>query len=137
MGRWWALAGLPLALAWCSTDPKRASTTADRTTTDADSGVPRRTAEQDSLLLARARAAARAYCGMHDYGDPAALDGSPVLGPIALTRDGRTLTVFRWLGSGRGQDFVQVELDVKTGDLTVSGAQGDRSFPTWIVRGPS
>ena len=82
-------------------------------------------------LLSRARAAARAYCRMHHYGDQDRLDGAPVLGPLTITRDGRTVNVYRWLGSGRGSDYVQVEVDSETGDITVSGAHGDEGLPTW------
>jgi hypothetical protein len=85
----------------------------------------------DDALLSRARAAAYAYCRMHDYGDRAALEDAPVLGPLNITRDGRTLSVYRWLGHGRGADFVQVEIDSENGDITVLGAHGDQGLPSW------
>jgi hypothetical protein len=87
-----------------------------------------------SERLRSARAAARAYCLMHGYGDQGALERDPVLGPVTLTRDGRTVTAYRWLGSGRGADYVQVEIDLENGEITVSGARGDHGFPSWQAK---
>jgi hypothetical protein len=84
--------------------------------------------------LARARAAARSYSEMHGFGDVSALAGPPVLGPVRLSREGRQVVAFRWFGAGRGQDYVQVEFDAETGDVTVSGARGHDAFPVWRPR---
>jgi len=44
------------------------------------------------------------------------------MGPLSLKRDGRDVTVFRWLGHGRGADYVQVEVDDRDGSIVVSGS---------------
>ena len=81
--------------------------------------------------LAVARSAARTYGELHGLSHLDEVDGPPVLGPVRLERDGRPVVAFRWLGSGRGGDYVQVELDVETGRTVVYGARGDEALPEW------
>jgi hypothetical protein len=79
--------------------------------------------------LAIFRSAARRYGRKHGFAGTAAIDGPPVLGPVRLMRDGRPIVAYRWLGSGRGQDYIQVEMDDETGAIVVHGARGDDALP--------
>jgi len=85
--------------------------------------------------LRAARSAARTYCQMHALPDARSIDGPPVLGPVAITRDGRPMVAYRWLGAGRGEDYVQVELDTETGDIVVHGARGHDQLSEWRATG--
>jgi len=88
-------------------------------------------AEHDGLVD-RARAAAARFCLEFDF--PAEQlreleSAPPVLGPVAIERDGRAVLAYRWLGSGRGSDYVQAELDQETGEVVaVHGARGDTAY---------
>jgi len=84
--------------------------------------------------LELARAAARSYCEEHQLGDAAGLDDPPLLGPVTIERDGRSVVAFRWLGAGRGEDYVQAEVHLDSGQVTVSGAKGHDTLPTWTQR---
>lgn len=84
--------------------------------------------------LGRARAAAAVFCLEFDY--PGAklreLEAAPPrLGPVTIERDGRAVTAYRWLGSGRGSDYVQAEVDDETGHIVVHGARGDAQYGPW------
>ena len=76
--------------------------------------------------LSRARSAAIAFCRDAGFA-PEQLTAiemePPLLGPVDFERDGRTYTAYRWLGGGRGGDYVQVEVDAENG-VTVRGAHG-------------
>lgn len=86
----------------------------------------------ESEQQATARSAARAYLQMHDYGqDTRGLDGPPLLGPVVVTRDRQSLVAYRWLGAGRGENYVQVEIDTESGATTVHGSAGHEAFPAW------
>lgn len=78
-----------------------------------------------------ARIAARGYLDRFDFppGTLAEVDGPPILGPVVFDRDGRTITAYRWLGGGRGQTYVQV--DMAADAIKVSGARGDAELPPW------
>jgi hypothetical protein len=52
------------------------------------------------------------------------IDEPPLLGPLTIERDGRAATVFRWLGHGRGADYVQAEVDDVDGSIVVHGGFG-------------
>ena len=66
--------------------------------------------------LSRARSAAIAFCRDAGFA-PEQLTAiemePPLLGPVDFERDGRTYTAYRWLGGGRGGDYVQVEVDAE------------------------
>lgn len=68
---------------------------------------------------------------MHRLPGARSIAGPPVVGPVAITRDGRPMVAYRWLGAGRGEDYVQVELDGETGDIVVHGARGDDQLSEW------
>lgn len=81
--------------------------------------------------LGTARAAAQEYARRHGLLDPdGVLDDRPLLGPATISGDGDGAVVaYRWLGSGRGSDYVQVEVDRASGTLTVHGARGHDALP--------
>jgi len=89
------------------------------------------TTDDQGRQLTEANAAAREYCEMHHYCDLDALARPPVLGPVMGVRDGRRVTSYRWLGAGRGEDYVQVDIDAENGDISVSGARRHDAFPVW------
>jgi hypothetical protein len=41
------------------------------------------------------------------------------------------MVAYRWLGAGRGEDYVQVDLDGETGDIVVHGARGHDQLSEW------
>ena len=76
-------------------------------------------------MLSRARSAAIAFCrdaGFAPEQLTAIENEAPLLGPVDFERDQRTFTAYRWLGGGRGSDYVQVEIDAE--GVTVRGAHG-------------
>ena len=77
---------------------------------------------------------AKAYCLKFDFPAEkiAELDKAPLIGPISLKRDNRELTVYRWLGGGRGDYIVQVEVDQKDSQVTVFGGYAHRDFGEWV-----
>jgi hypothetical protein len=87
----------------------------------------------DDRTVDAVRAAAAAFCREFDLA-PEKVDeilrNPPLLGPVTVERDGRTVTAYRWLGSGRGSDYVQVEVDA-TGRIEVFGARGDSELGPW------
>jgi hypothetical protein len=75
-------------------------------------------------VLSRARSAALAFCRDGGFAPEqlAAIENEPpLLGPVDFERDGRIFTAYRWLGGGRGSDYVQVEVDAG-GAVVVRGA---------------
>ena len=85
------------------------------------------------MRLKQAREAARAFCRHFDYpqGDIDKLAGPPIQAPLVIEREGASVRVYRWLGHGRGATYVQVEISVPSGDVTVHGAIGDRGLGPW------
>jgi len=83
--------------------------------------------------LERARTAARRFCLHFQFPQEHInrLDGDPIQKPLIIERNGSQIEVFRWLGHGRGESYVQVELDIKTNEITVYGAFKDREFGPW------
>jgi hypothetical protein len=76
-------------------------------------------------MLSRARSAALAFCrdaGFTPEQLAAIEERPPLLGPVEFERDGRTVTAYRWIGGGRGGDYVQVEIDPGRGETVVRGA---------------
>jgi hypothetical protein len=76
-------------------------------------------------MLTRARSAAVAFCrdaGFAPEQLAAIEEQAPLLGPVEFERDQRTFTAYRWLGGGRGGDYVQVEIDAASGRIVVRGA---------------
>jgi hypothetical protein len=80
-----------------------------------------------------ARAAARTFLATHDLPAElvAQLDDPPLLGPVTITVDGLDATAYRWLGSGRGETYVQVAVGPDA--ITVHGARGDSQLPTMTL----
>lgn len=85
-----------------------------------------------------ARQVARAY--WIDLGLPGVdrIDAPPVLGPVDLPGGpgARSQVAFRFIGPGRGGDYVQVELDSHAGTAVVHGAAEGRQQPTRTVSLP-
>lgn len=83
-----------------------------------------------------ARRAARAFC--EKFGFPsdkiAELDSEPLLGPLLLEHDGKRVIVVRWLGGGRGDYIVQVELYMDSKRVLVNGGYGHKEFGPWVYR---
>jgi len=88
---------------------------------------------EDVLILARQ--AARAFAEQFGYSveQIRAVAGAPVLGPVADEREGRAVTVYRWIGGGRGGAYIQVEV----GELRtmVFGAHADDLIGPWEYQG--
>ncbi len=86
--------------------------------------------------LEAARSAARIFLASHDLptGLLAKLDDPPLLGPVTITVDGLDATAYRWLGSGRGETYVQVAVGPDA--ITVHGAHDDRQLPTMTLPAP-
>ena len=59
------------------------------------------------------------------------LKGNPVQEPSVIDRDGVAVEVFRWLGHGRGDAYVQVEMSKNNDDVTVYGGFEHREFGPW------
>ena len=82
-----------------------------------------------------ARQVARAY--WVDLGLPGVdrIEAPPVLGPVDLPGEpgARGQVAFRFIGPGRGGDYVQVELDPDAGTAEVHGAAEGRQQPTRTV----
>ncbi len=117
----------PASLSAPSHDGAAPSTTAgasDAASSDATSPIRN---------LDRARAAAIAFARRFEF-TATEIDrlAGPSLGePIVLERDSDTVEVFRWLGNGRGQPIVQVEISRTTGEVTVYGGYEHREFGPW------
>jgi hypothetical protein len=94
---------------------------------------PRSGDKANAARLKRAADAARAFCRHFEY-PPADIDqisGRPIQPPLTIERDGVSIEVYRWLGHGRGASYVQVELSLESGEVTVHGAIGDRGLGPW------
>lgn len=87
--------------------------------------------------LELARAAARAFCTEFQF--PAevipALNEPPLMELVTLDRDGRDVRVYRWLGGGRGDMIVQVEIDQDSGEILVYGGYAHQEFGPWRFDG--
>ena len=87
----------------------------------------------EQTRLESARVAARAFC--RHFAFPKSyvdrVEEDPIQKPLVIERKGTPVEVFRWLGHGRGEAYVQVELGVKTNEVTVYGALRDREFGPW------
>lgn len=90
-------------------------------------------AEQDLSHLERARVAAMSFCHRFGFSDGYLdqLNGSPIQEPLVIDRDGISVEVFRWLGHGRGEAYVQVELKKENDEVTVYGGFDHREFGPW------
>lgn len=79
------------------------------------------TVNESPQQLELARSAARAYAA--EVGLPGEQTGqlvsAPVLGPVDIGEPDAAVVVYRWLGGGRGGPFLQVEVDVASGRVTV------------------
>jgi hypothetical protein len=83
--------------------------------------------------VARARVAAEQFGRQFGFSEPQleALQGPPIQPPLVIERDGRRVEVYRWLGHGRGQSSIQVEIDLGNDAVTVYGSLGDRGLGPW------
>jgi hypothetical protein len=79
-----------------------------------------------------ARSAARAYWTDQGLPGPERIDDPPVLGPVTLpaAEGSGERVAFRFIGPGRGSDYVQVEVDLAARTATVHGALGGDQLPT-------
>ncbi len=82
-----------------------------------------------------ARSAAKAFCAKFDFPSDklSELDGAPLLGPVSLQREGHDVVSYRWLGGGRGDYIVQVEV-YESGRIVVYGGYGHGEFGPWVYR---
>ena len=82
-----------------------------------------------------ARRAALAFAERFGYSAEQirAVAGAPVLGPVADERQGRAVTVYRWIGGGRGSAYIQVEVGEQR--TMVFGAHADDLIGPWEYRG--
>jgi hypothetical protein len=87
--------------------------------------------QQEELLLACS--AAKAFCDKFNFpaGKRDQLDGPPLFDPMSLERDGRPVVVYRWLGGGRGDCYVQVEVYQDNNQVNVYGGYSHREFGPW------
>ena len=83
--------------------------------------------------LQRARTVAKQFCDQFQYSERQVkeLSDPPRLGPITIDRNGQSFEVYRWLGHGRGQPCVQVEIEVAGPAITVYGGLADKEFGPW------
>ena len=89
----------------------------------------------DGDEVALARQAARAFCRRFDFPAEkiAELNGEPLF-KSSLERDGHRVTAMRWLGSGRGDYVVQVELYTDSKRIVVYGGYAHRMFDPLVYR---
>jgi hypothetical protein len=80
------------------------------------------------------RSLAKACCLKFGFPEEkiAQLNDAPLLGPISLKRGNREVTVYQWLGNGRGDYIVQTEVDQNDGRVTVFCGYAHRDFGAWI-----
>lgn len=80
--------------------------------------------------LRRARAAAQTFAREKAFSPEriAKLAEAPLGEPVTIKRDGRDVTTFRWLGHGRGDDYVQAEVAASDGSVVVYGGFAHREF---------
>ncbi|TDN90935.1 hypothetical protein [Microbacterium sp. BK668] len=77
-----------------------------------------------------ARAAARAYWRSFDLPGLERIAEDPILGPVVITDDeGTEFIAYRWIGSGRGGDYVQAEVDLPGGRARVHGSRRGDPLP--------
>jgi hypothetical protein len=79
------------------------------------------TVNESPGLLELARSAARAYAAEVRLPAEQAgqLAGAPILGPVDIGEPDAPIVVYRWLGGGRGGPFLQAEVQVALGRVTV------------------
>lgn len=82
-----------------------------------------------------ARRAAHAYWAGLELPAPERIDAPPVLGPVTLPGEqgADERVAYRFIGPGRGGDYVQVELDLAAMTATVHGAVAGGQQPTQII----
>lgn len=87
--------------------------------------------QQDEVALARS--AAKAFCTTFNFpaDQMSHLDGPPLIGPVALEREGRPTMAYRWLGGGRGSYYVQVEVYQDNHKIVVYGGYSHQEFGPW------
>jgi len=87
----------------------------------------------DTSRLESARKAALKFCKKFNFEkkDLDELQGPPLDGPVMFERMGDPVVVYRWLGSGRGGRYVQPEIDIKSGKITVYGGYSHYEFGPW------
>jgi hypothetical protein len=90
----------------------------------------------DTERIALARQAARAFCEKFDFPAEkvAELNGEPLGGPISIERDGHRVISLRWLGGGRGDYYVQVELYTESKRIVVYGDYNHGEYGPWVYR---
>jgi hypothetical protein len=87
---------------------------------------------EDELALARAAAYIFADSAGLSDDQVRALADPPLCGPVAIDRDDRALTAYRWLGSGRGGPYLQVEIDHAARTVTVHAGDHHEERPPGI-----
>ncbi len=107
-----------------------AQTTAPNVPAAAGPSRPAGEALPAGSAIERAREAARLFCRRYGFspGQLREVDGPPLLGPLSMEREGRRVTVYRWLGNGRGAPIVQVETDERDGSTVVYGGYAHREL---------
>jgi hypothetical protein len=87
---------------------------------------------QQELMLARS--AAKAFCTTFHFPVDKLdqLDNPPLFDPISLEREGRPVVAYRWLGGGRGDYYVQVEIDQDDDRATAYGGDSHQEFGPWV-----
>jgi hypothetical protein len=93
--------------------------------------------QQDNVALARS--AAKAFCATFSFPPDqiSHLDGSPIIEPVSLERDGRPIVAYRWLGGGRGGYYVQVEVYQDNNQVVVYGGYSHQEFGPWDFESPT
>ena len=89
--------------------------------------------KSNDSYLAAARKAAVKFCKKFNFDQKAVdeLQGPPLDGPVIIDRQGNSVVVYRWLGNGRGDRYVQPETDITSGKVTVYGGYGHHEFGPW------
>lgn len=80
-----------------------------------------------------ARSAAKAFCAEFGFSSDELLKlrQPPLSGPVSLERDKRQVVTYRWLGGGRGDSYVQVEIYQDYQQVVVNGGYGHEEFGPW------
>ncbi|MEO5889173.1 MAG: hypothetical protein ABIQ31_02915 [Ferruginibacter sp.] len=80
-------------------------------------------------MITNARKAARLFCTKNNY--PAdkirEITGEPLVS-VDTEKHGRQVHIYRWLGNGRGESYVQVEVFKDKKEMIVYGANGDKEI---------
>lgn len=101
-------------------------------TTQSKSGI-KNMDKYELEYLEIARAAACNFCKEFKFKEKylSKLQEPPVDGPIYLERDKDKFVVFRWLGGGRGDIYIQTEVNLKSKKITVYGGYSHQEFGPW------